>query len=150
MQWLRKTASLPLSIFSFIFLCCCVRAWGLSKTQTKTKTFFPQKMREVPSLISLCIHSLKKELIHGINLFLLLLLIHYHALISFFFSLILLSMLFQTFRRWSCTGCLRASTRVIWYLSFKFASVGLAKRANTNVCSLDSPNFSPTLFFFFN
>ena len=42
-------------------------------------------MREVPSLISLCIHSLKKELIHGINLFLLLLLIHYHALISFVF-----------------------------------------------------------------
>ena len=42
-------------------------------------------MREVPSLISLCIHSLKKELIHGINLFLLLLLIHYHALISFLF-----------------------------------------------------------------
>lgn len=32
------------------------------------KPYFFQRMREVPSLISLCIHSLKKELIHGDDL----------------------------------------------------------------------------------
>lgn len=106
-------------------------------------------MREVPSLISLCIEAVKKELVHGNFIRLVLTRVRYFFLAIYsLFNFLLQNLWFVwlwSFRGWHCNCRLRASLWVVRSLAFKAAPPGFAKIAIRNVCRILTENLFSNL-----